>query len=236
MASKKFKRLFAIRFLSYFAILVGALTILFEFGPLLVSEFDYQRDQLFQVHHVIAQSVTTSTGQQVQTVSGSGGGGSSSFGDTSGTDVAITPVSTDYGIIIEKINANSRVIQNVDPGNEAEYTAALAKGVAEASGSTPPGQPGNLYIFSHSTDAPWNVIRYNAVFYLLRDLDAGDRVIIFYQGRRYDYIVYDKHIIDPTDLTYLNNRYDKPVLTLQTCDPPGTLSHRLIVRARLESS
>ena len=227
--------MFALRFVSYFAIMVGALTILFEFGPLIISEYDYQRDRLFGIHHVIEPNIVTSSGTAVENATPKASG-SNGFGSATAGEIPITPVSTDFGIVIEKINANSKVIPDVDPANESEYTAALKQGVAEAKGSTPPGQPGNLYIFSHSTDAPWDVIRYNAVFYLLRDLDAGDRVIIFYQGRRYDYIVYDKHIIDPTDLTYLNNRYDKPVLTLQTCDPPGTLSHRLIVRAKLESS
>ncbi len=108
--------------------------------------------------------------------------------------------------------------------------------MAEALGSTPPGQPGNLYLFSHSTDAPWNIIRYNAIFYLLRELEPGDRIIIFYQKKRYDYVVFDKTITKPDDVSFLINRYDVPVLTLQTCDPPGTLFNRLIVRAKLVNS
>ena len=105
--------------------------------------------------------------------------------------------------------------------------------MAESLGSTPPGQPGNLYLFSHSTDAPWNIIRYNAIFYLLKELEVGDRVIIFYRNIRYDYIVFDKNIALPGDISYLTNRYENPVLTLQTCDPPGTLLNRLIIRAKL---
>lgn len=143
------------------------------------------------------------------------------------------PVSTDFGIVIEKIDANAKVIPDIDPGDEKQYSKALAKGVAAAKGSSKPGEEGNLYIFSHSADAPWNIVRYNAVFYLLRELEAGDRIVVFYKGRRYDYAVFDKTIISPDDVSYLNNRYDKPVLTLQTCDPPGTLKNRLIVRARL---
>ena len=137
---------------------------------------------------------------------------------------------------IEKINANAKIIPNVDAGNEKQYVNALTEGVAEALGSTPPGQPGNLYLFSHSVDAPWNIIRFNAIFYLLRELEAGDRVIVFYQNKRYDYIVYDKAIVSPQDVSFLTNKYKEPVLTLQTCDPPGTLLNRLIVRAKLVNS
>ncbi|KKR23331.1 MAG: sortase family protein [Candidatus Daviesbacteria bacterium GW2011_GWB1_39_5] len=128
------------------------------------------------------------------------------------------------------------MVANVNPGNEREYSRALTQGVAEALGSTPPGKPGNLYLFSHSTDAPWNIVRLNAVFYLLKELEKGDRVIIFKNDRRYDYIVFDKSIVKPDDVSYLTNAYNYPVLTLQTCDPPGTLLNRLIIRAKLVSS
>ena len=50
------------------------------------------------------------------------------------------------------------------------------------------------------------------------------------------FIVFDKTVVNPNDLTYLTNRYDSSVLTLQTCDPPGTLFKRLVVRAKLAGS
>ena len=159
-----------------------------------------------------------------------------SFGDVKVQENSIIPLSTEYGIVIEKINANAKIIANVNPANEKQYVQALQYGVAEALGSTAPGQRGNLYLFSHSTDAPWNIIRFNAIFYLLKELQAGDKVIIFYANKRYDCIVFDKAITRPDDISYLTNRYDQPVLTLQTCDPPGTLLNRLIVRAKLISS
>lgn len=198
--------------------------------PLVQAEFRYRLDKVMGVKRTIAGNVITSVaGPQDM-------GGPKSFNGVKLSENEIVPVSTDFGIVIEKINANAKIVPNVNPGNEREYVSALGEGVAQALGSTPPGQPGNLYLFSHSTDAPWNIVRFNAVFYLLRELDKGDRVIIFYQNKRYDYIVYDKNIVSPTDVSYLTNRYDSPVLTLQTCDPPGTLLNRLIVRAKLVSS
>ena len=61
-------------------------------------------------------------------------------------------------------------------------------------------------------------------------------MIVFYKNRRFDYVVFDKSVVSPNDVSYLTNQYDAPVLTLQTCDPPGTLLNRLIVRAKLVSS
>lgn len=239
MASKRFKKVLIVRFLSYFVTIIGTLSTLFQFGPLLSVEASYRIDRIFGVKHQIDTAVVTSAILHPSfepTASVVPGESPAGLGGIKSNTSSIIPVSTEYGIVIEKINANAVVIPNVDPGVEKQYVQALAKGVAEASGSTKPGEVGNLFIFSHSADAPWNIIRFNAIFYLLRELEKGDRVLVFYQGRRYDYIVYNRAIVSPKDVTFLNNRYDKPVLTLQTCDPPGTLSNRLIVQAKLLGS
>lgn len=234
MSTVQYKKTLTIRFFAYLSVFVGALAILFQFGPVLNSELGYQKDQLFGVRHTLAPEVVNSAGIIQHSNPGSDNTGFGSVGSLGSTQ--ITPVSTDFGIVIPKINANSKVIPDIDPANSEQYTQALAVGVAEAQGSTPPGQNGNLYIFSHSVDAPWNIARFNAVFYLLRNVESGDEVDIFYQGRRYQYTVFDKQIVDPSEVSLLEARYDKPVLTLQTCDPPGFLTHRLIVRAKLVGS
>ena len=235
--TKKYKTILAVRFFGYLIFLTGLISLIFMLGPLLQAEVKYRVDRVFGVKYQIAASTSKESKSTFEVSPGpalpaSGPG----FGSVQVQENTIIPVSTDYGIVIEKINANAKIIAGVNPVNEREYVKALGSGVAEALGSTPPGQPGNLYLFSHSTDAPWNIIRFNAIFYLLRELENGDRVIIFYANRRYDYIVFDKTIASPTGVSFLTNRYDFPVLTLQTCDPPGTLLHRLIVRAKLVNS
>jgi LPXTG-site transpeptidase (sortase) family protein len=222
--TKQHLRTFFIRFLGYFCIIAGLFASIFQFGPVLGVEANYRFDQIFNIHHSLSSTNSNGKSHSFSQISAKGGGSD------------IKPISTDFGIVIEKIDANAVVVPNIDPGNATEYMDALTKGVAATNTSTPPGQPGNLYIFSHSTDAPWNVARYNAIFYLLRELNTGDRVVIFYKGVRYDYIVFDKTIVSPKDISFLTNRYDKPVLTLQTCDPPGTSINRLIVRAQLVGS
>jgi len=225
----------------------GALILILVVEPVITEESVYQIDQLTGKKHHLGPKVVTSL-EQTSVVSRQSSDSqgepdtryqipnTTSLGSLlAGGGEIITPVSTDFGIVIEKINANARVIPNVDPGVEAVYTEALSKGVAHAKGTVFPGQKGNIYLFSHSVDAPWNVIRFNAVFYLLNKLDRGDTISMFFKGRRYDYIVYDKIVASPSDTQYLTNKYGDSVLTLQTCDPPGTLLNRLIVRARLES-
>lgn len=231
--SKRFKIIFIVRFTGYFLFFAGLVGIIFMLGPLIQVEANYRISRIMGVKRTVPDIVSSTGRRQIEAT---GSGGPVDFSGVSANENSIIPVSTEYGIVIEKINANAKIVPSVNPANERQYVAALSQGVAEALGSTPPGQPGNLYLFSHSTDAPWNIVRYNAIFYLLKELALGDRVIIFYQNKRYDYVVFDKTIAEPNDVTFLTNRYDVPVLTLQTCDPPGTLLNRLIIRAKLVNS
>lgn len=144
------------------------------------------------------------------------------------------PVNTDYGIVIEKIHANSAIVADVDPFSQEAYDAALKKGVAHAKGSRFPGETGNVYLFAHNTLNAWDIPKYNAVFFLLHNLDAGDRISTFYKGERYDYLVFDKQVHSARDLAPLESQYSEPVLSLQTCWPPGTTWQRLVVRAKLD--
>lgn len=145
----------------------------------------------------------------------------------------LTPKDTIFDVVIPKIGANAQVFPNIDPTNEAEYVAALKKGVAHAKGSVFPGMPGTIYLFAHSTDNFWDVGRYNAIFYLLKDLTIGDDVTLFFQNKRYNYRVSDTKIIDGNDVSYLVNAQQthKEQVVLQTCWPPGTTWKRLLVFA-----
>lgn len=235
MKSRRYKIIFSIRFFGYIIFFTGLISFFAVLGPLTKAEFNYRWDQFRGVKRTIPK-IITSNSQNGQLGTPADASNLSSFGQLQANVEVITPVSTEFGIVIEKINANARVIDNVSPTNYKEYVQALTQGVAHAHGSNYPGEKGNTYLFSHSTDAPWNIVRYNAIFYLLRELESGDRVIVFYKNRRYDYIIFDKIVVSPTDVKYLTEKYEIPVLTLQTCDPPGTLLNRLIVRAKLEGS
>lgn len=209
--------------------MIGFLTLVLGIEPVVGEELKYQADQLLAIRHILPKIITSDDNNESSA--------NSSFGSLiTGQASTITPISTDFGIVIEKINANAKVIPDVDPASQSEYTTALSQGVAQAKGTSLPGEVGNLYLFSHSTDAPWNIVRYNAIFYLLGKLEPNDRVIIFYKGRRFDYLIYDKSIVSSSDTHFLTDRYNKPVLTLQTCDPPGTTLNRLVVRAKLAGS
>ena len=141
-------------------------------------------------------------------------------------------VNSYFSIVIPKINATANIIANVDAGNRREYVEALSNGVAHAKGTYFPGQGKNIFLFSHSTDSPLNVARYNAVFFLLRKLEAGDKIIVYFADRRYEYEVVEKRITNPKDTSALTTETSEESLILMTCDPPGTTWRRLLIVAK----
>jgi len=151
--------------------------------------------------------------------------------------LSVVPESTEFGIVIEKIGVNAPVVANVNAASYPEYIEAMTRGVAHAKGTAFPGstkaENNNVFLFAHSAMNRIGAPKYNSVFYLLRKLEPGDRVTTFYRGKRFDYIVFDKKLVPATDVKYLTQPSAEPILTLQTCDPPGVNLRRLIVTAKL---
>jgi sortase A len=144
-----------------------------------------------------------------------------------------------FRIKISKINVDSNVLANVDASDKDAYTAALKEGVAHAKGTGLPGEDGEnktIFIFAHSTDGTWNISRYNALFYDLKQLQPGDEVEITFWGKKYLYRVKEQRILDADDTTFLIPQKEKETLILQSCFPPGTTWKRLVVTAELVSS
>ncbi len=143
----------------------------------------------------------------------------------------IIPVDKDFSLVIPQININAKVFPNVDATNPQEYLPILVKGVAQAKGSVNPGELGNVFIFAHSSDTPLNVLRYNAVFYLLNKMGKDDEIFLYYQQEKYLYKVTEKKIISPEKMSDFLKTLKGKTLTLQTCYPPGTTINRLLIIA-----
>jgi sortase A len=202
-----------VRIFSAALIAIGLSIILFIFGPYIREELRYSFNRMSGVEY------------SVDTL------------DVWSFQRPINIPDIDFSIIIPKLNATSKVVENVDPLNQDEYLNALKSGVAHAKGSASPGSVGNVFLFAHSTDSLVNVGRYNAVFFLIGHLLEGDEIDIYYKGRLYKYIVYDKKVVEPTDSEYLGTlTAGEKTLTLQTCYPPGTTLKRLVVLAKLQES
>lgn len=149
------------------------------------------------------------------------------------TEQILLPKDTEFSVILPRIGASAQVFPNIDANNEKEFLKVLQTGVAHAKGSVFPGIKGNTYLFAHSTDNFWDVGRYNAIFYLLKDLQVGDDVVIFFENVRHNYTVTETKIVDPSDVSALTKSQEgqDEQLVMQTCWPPGTTWKRLLVFA-----
>lgn len=139
------------------------------------------------------------------------------------------PQNNDFKIMVPKIGLESNVVLNVDISNEAEYRSKLQAGVAHAKGSYLPDEDGVTFLFSHSTNSLEYILKYNAKFFELNNLESGDEIDLTFRGVKYKYVVKDKRIIAPTDFASITQSPYK--LVLLTCWPLGTNWQRLIVYA-----
>lgn len=110
----------------------------------------------------------------------------------------------------------------------------LNVGLVHYGGTGLPGEFGTAVIFGHSMLPQfYNPKNYKSIFSLLPTLDVGDEINVTYDGVSYRYVVYEMVVVDPNDLSALEQRFDDSYITLVTCVPPGTYWKRLNVKAKL---
>jgi len=222
------KKYFVIRTAGNFLLLFAIFGVFSTFGPALYFEAQFRVIQARGITYRIAE------GENLTAIVKNEGKNQPSFGDllVGATEQEIVPPDTEFSIVIPKIGASAKVFPNVDPSNENDFLPKLTEGVAHAQGTVFPGLPGNIYLFAHSTDNFWNAGRYNAIFYLLKDLKEGDEIAVFFQGERHNYFVTQTRVVDASDVSFITQaNTGKEQLILQTCWPPGTTWKRLLVFA-----
>lgn len=202
-------------------ILLGLLLVLLSFGPLIKDEvwFYFKElknqklsldDKNAQEDSVFARFLTTKP-------------------------IRLEPVDTNFGLVIERIGVNAPIVADVAVNNENMYKDALKRGIAHAASSDYPSEKaGNVYLFAHASLNFWDLGKYSTVFNLLRKLNYGDRIHLFYKGDTYVYEVINKEVVTGWNTSPLTRATIEPILTLQTCDPPGTTLNRFVVTAKLK--
>lgn len=231
MTTKEKIRFLILRSIGNFLVLFAIFGVFATLGPALYYEAQYRIIQIRGIRFSVGNQVALSTKTpEVQNSTKTSLG----FADVlSGPkEQILTPIDPVFDILIPKIGANARVFPNIDPSNPDTFLPVLQKGVAHAAGTVFPGQAGNIYLFAHSTDNFWDAGRYNAIFYLLKDLRKDDEIVIFFQNIRHNYKITGTQIVDPSEVSYITRaQTGKELLILQTCWPPGTTWQRLLVLA-----
>ena len=111
------------------------------------------------------------------------------------------------------------------PVVEGDDWEALKQGAGHHVGSANPGETGNCVISAHN-DIFGELFRY------LPDVDLGDEVFVHTASLVYRYVVTQKRIIAPTDVSVMLPA-SSPVLTLISCYPYGIDTQRIVVIGEL---
>lgn len=244
MHKKKILKLLFWRTVGNFLILFSLSGIIATFGPSIYYEVSYRVEKIRGIKYSLAPEFQQEANQEselgklLRKYENEGSIENpkpSLLGDVlaNNNEKILIPPSAEFSVVIPKIGASETITANVDPSNKEEYLEVLVNSIAHAKGTAYPGYGGTTYLFAHSADNFWNIGRYNAVFYLLKDLVAGDEVYVFWQGKKFTYVVYDQKTVEATDVHYVDAALDQGErLILQTCWPPGTDWKRTLIFAK----
>ncbi len=143
----------------------------------------------------------------------------------------IIPVDKEFGIVIPKIEANTSVVKDIDPYDELAYQQAFSVGVAHVKDTSLPGKNGNIFLFSHNSTDSFKSSKFNQTFYLLNKMEPGDEIDIYYEKKKYKYLVTEKKIVPRSNVEYFSDDKAAETLTLMTTYPPATSLMRVLVQA-----
>lgn len=146
----------------------------------------------------------------------------------------------DTRLVIPRINQNVPVVgvrnENLIARKweelEADIQKALKNGVIHYPGTSLPGEGGNIVVTGHSSYYAWDPGRFKDVFALLHDVKMGDRIVMYFNQKKFIYAVENIKIVTPDKVDVLGPT-NREQLTLITCTPIGTNLKRLILTAKL---
>jgi len=119
-------------------------------------------------------------------------------------------------------------IDLVEPIVRGATPEALLKGAGTVMEGRLPGQPGNFVLAGHRS---WTKGRH---FNRLGEVKPGDEVDIETTAGTYRYVVAQTKVVEPDDLSVLDQVQDQSMVTLITCTPLRKATQRLIVIAKLQ--
>ncbi len=211
--------------ISTFLILIGVILIWYSLLPYFYDEVHYRFLQWRHQKYVMSNDTSmpkNNTG--------------SVFGNImSNRSIELSPVNREFSLVIEKIGLSVPVVLGVSVTDETKYKDALKNGVAHAiTSDLPSDSAGNVYLFAHSSFNFWSLGKYATAFNLIDKLQIGDEINVFYHDKRYIYSVVNREVYPGWNTYPLTRPVIEPLLTLQTCTPPGTTLNRMVITSKLK--
>lgn len=122
-------------------------------------------------------------------------------------------------LVIPRLNLQ----QPIHSGNRWE---GLKKGVWQNTHASSPGDGFNTVLMGHrfTYGGP-------AVFYHLDKVQTGDKIIVYWQQQKYEYVVDEIIEVPPTAVEVEQKDVGREQLTIYTCTPLVTAKNRLVIKA-----
>lgn len=154
-------------------------------------------------------------------------------------NMEVYPPTEDNRLVIPKLNINVPFEQTEAAreffkkedwvGLEKQVQIDLENGLVHYPFTANPGEVGNFFLTGHSSYYPGTPGRYKDVFANLGQMVIGDKMVVFFNGKKIVYTVSDVQVVKPTDTWVLDQPAGDFIARLMTCTPVGTARDRLIV-------
>ena len=226
----------AINYVSYVSLIIGSLLLFWSFYPIISFEIYSKLFIQKNIFSPIPRSGNISSLNEVSSVLGNFNVFSSNLRDFTQANLWFptkpqsgsvkTTLVKEYSLSIPKLNIKEA---KVVVGGED-----LSKSLVHYLPQSLPGEYGNVVIFGHSTlPQLYNIKDYKTIFTYLPSLEKNDKILVKINDIEYEYEIYDMVVINPDQISVLEQRNDASYLTLITCVPPGTYWKRLVIKAKL---
>lgn len=106
-------------------------------------------------------------------------------------------------------------------------TKNLSMALTTIEPTTKPGQIGNIAIAGHRN------LQYGKNFNRLNEIEVGDSIILNDGKNSYTYTVVEKFLVKPEETWILNGNDRDRMITLITCHPMGSPTHRLVIKGKI---
>ena len=133
----------------------------------------------------------------------------------------IIPIPRENTLIIPKIGVNTAII-------EGTTEATLDKGIWHRPKSSTPDKGGNTVLAGHR----YQYVTGPHTLFSLDKVAVGDRIMLYWEGKKYIYEVFETSVVPPTAIEIENNT-EEAILTIYTCTPIYTTLNRLVVKAKV---
>jgi len=226
----------AVSFFSYLLLSIGALLLFWSFYPIVSFEI-YSRLFLKNSVRNPVSSGSPALLSEAGSVLGVFNIFSNNLRDFTSADLWFPDIPSN--LLSSTINANEYYLSipklNIKDALVKVGGEDLTKSLIHYLPQSMPGEYGNVAIFGHSTlPQLYDVKDYKTIFTYLPSLERNDSIYIDVGAERYQYEVLNSFVVEPSEISVLEQVKDDAYLTLITCVPPGTYWKRLVVKARLK--